>query len=179
MNDSLTFPLKRLSSASNSEDSLRVIVFPVSNYLFALPVGAVIKIINSPPLTNKFENGIGMVNLGSQTYTVLDLSHNFLENSSEKIVTNTDNFANKQIDLLILIQTKNDENCAIKIARSPVLMDIPLTTIRPIPSSYRQVANLNFVTHMAVLSSEEEEKETVNVFLLATNEIFGNSRSSN
>lgn len=177
MNQILTPPLKRLSSANNSENALRVIIFPVSNYLFALPVGAVIKIITCPSLVNTIEDGIGMVNLDDRTLTVVDPSYNFLENSSEAVAVKTDYFANKKIPLLILIETKTEESCGILIARQPILTDISLTTIRPIPLSYRQVAKLDFVTHMAILSLEED-RETVNVFLLAMNQIIRDYQQS-
>ncbi len=66
------FPFKRLSGAVSERDSLRVVVFAIADYLFALPVGAVLKVMACPPISSTVESGIGMVDLGrkpSQLWT--------------------------------------------------------------------------------------------------------------
>lgn len=160
----IPFPFKRLSGAANDCDSLRVIVFAIADYLFALPVGAVLKVITCPPISSTVEGGIGMADLGSQTITILDLRQKLGSQTLEK------QFPGFQ-QLLLLIQTRTGEICGIPVDKPPSLLDIPLETVRPVPLSYRQVAKLSFASHMAVLTPGQPE-ESIKVFLLGMSQIL-------
>ncbi len=174
-----TIQLKRLSSTSTDSDTLRVIVFnlsieplsPQADYLFALPITAVLKAITCPPIKWVVESGIGITDVDSQNITVLDLRHHFFssnperkENSISDPMVNSDQF-------LILLKTRTEEMCGIPVAHPPILTDIPLSAIRPVPLSYREAAGLSLASHMAILS-ETEGKKPVKVFLLGMSKII-------
>ena len=174
-----TLQIKRLSSNSSNPETLRIIVFTLSeepssaqaDYLFALPVEAVLKAITCPPINWVVESGIGITDCGTQTVTVVDLRQQFLlpnpqrqEERNSSQVTNSHRF-------LILLKTRTEELYGIPVAHPPTLTDIPLSIIRPVPLSYRQVAGLSWASHMAILS-ETQEKKPLKVFLLGMSKII-------
>ena len=174
--------LKRLSSTSTNPDTLRIVVFtlaeeplsPQSDYLFALPVEAVLKAITCPPINWVANSGIGMTDFGSQNVTVVDLRQQFIcSNSSKEEAKNSDLVVNSQ-RFLILLKTQTKELCGIPVADPPTLTDIPLSTIRPVPLSYRQVAGLSWASHMTILS-ETQAKKPLKVFLLGMSKIIEKS----
>lgn len=177
-----TLQLKRLSSTSTNPDNLRIIVFtlsqdplsPQADYLFALPVEAVLKAIPCPPINWVVDSGIGITDFGSQNVTVVDLRQQFLlPNPERQEARNSDQVANSH-RFLILLKTRTEELCGIPVAHPPTLTDIPLSTIRPVPLSYRQVAGLSLASHMAILS-ETPEKKPLKVFLLGMSKIIEKS----
>ena len=171
--------LKRLSSTSTNPDTLRTIVFSLSedtlsaqvDYLFALPVEAVLKAITCPPINWVVDSGIGITDLGSQNVTVVDLRQQFLFANPEKQEEGNYEQVADSHRFLILLKTRTEELCGISVANPPTLTDIPLSAIRPVPSSYRQVAGLGLASHMAVLS-ETQENKPLKVFLLGMSKII-------
>ncbi len=151
----LTSPLsqKRLSSIDDDDDSIRTIVFaladieqtPMAQYLFALPVESVEKAIVFPTNKAVLKDGIGIVNYGEQTLTIVDLRQKFAT-------------INPQADsskFLILFRTQAGELCGLPVKDAPVLLDISPATIRSIPLAYREVNQLSFVSQMAIIPQTE------------------------
>ncbi|MDZ8240494.1 MAG: chemotaxis protein CheW [Nostoc sp. ChiQUE01a] len=165
------FPFKRLSGAVSDRDSLRVVVFAIADYLFALPVGAVLKVIPCPPISSTVESGIGMVDLGTQTIAIVDLRQKFISQvqaqQGDQVLSSVDASGR----FLLLTQTRTGEICGIPVDKPPALIDIPLEVVRLVPWSYRQVAELNCISHMAVLSVAPNE-EPLKVLLLGMNQIL-------
>ncbi|MEH2289255.1 chemotaxis protein CheW [Nostoc sp.] len=165
------FPFKRLSGTVNERDSLRVVVFAIADYLFALPVGAVLKVIACPPISSTVEGGIGMVDLGTQTIAIVDLRQKLIpqvEAQQAHQVFSGDETSGR---FLLLTQTRTGDICGIPVDKPPALIDIPLSAVRPVPWSYRQVAKLSCVSHMAVLSVAPNE-EPLKVLLLGMSQIL-------
>jgi chemotaxis signal transduction protein len=173
------FPLQRLSGNKDRENTIRSIVFSLpqspsttdEEYIFALPLEAVAKIVVCPPLTSKITQGIGTIELDSQILTIVDLSYKFnLECSSDSY------------RFLILFKLDNGESCGIPVAKSPLTLDIPFDTIRTIPQSFRQANDLYFATHMAIVPNLALEKsegatcEAVNSTLLSTPSVSASSQ---
>ncbi|AFY96377.1 chemotaxis protein CheW [Chamaesiphon minutus] len=140
--------------ASNNEDgnTIDAIVFaladieqtPMANYLFAMPVAAVEKAIVYPSERAVLRDGIGIMNLGAETLTIVDLRQKFasidpLQDSSK---------------FLILFHTHAGELCALPIKDAPVLMDIDPAMIRSLPLAYREVNQLSFISQMAIVPQE-------------------------
>ncbi|MBD2451525.1 chemotaxis protein CheW [Nostoc sp. FACHB-152] len=165
------FPFKRLSGAVSESDSLRVVVFAIADYLFALPVGAVLKVIACPPISSTVESGIGMVDLGAQTITIVDLRQKLIPQVQTQQTQQVLSAVETSGRFLLLTQTRTGELCGIPVDKPPALIDIPLSTVRPVPWSYRQVADLSCVSHMAVLSIAPNE-EPLKVLLFGMNQIL-------
>ena len=149
------------------ETALRAIIFAVADYWFALPVGAVQKISLCPPIKNSLEAGLGTIDLGDETATVVDLEAKFAPHQDH-------NFTRRY---LLLTQTHSGEKCGLIATSPPSMVEIPLSTIRPLPPYYRESGNLGFISHLAVLPQEKEE-ETLDVFLLGMRELFSSPQQS-
>lgn len=127
------------------QNATKASVFQILNYYFALPLEAIIKIITCPPIVSPIREGLGLVEWDRQTITVIDLADKLQANHTESILnTNSGRF-------LILTQTTSAELCGFLIKCSPLLIDIPWNTIRSVPLSYRQVADLSVIKQMAIL----------------------------
>jgi chemotaxis signal transduction protein len=166
--------LQRLSGLKNDRETLRVMMFSIStpstkeiDYLLALPVAAILKVMSCPPISGSLKEGLGILNIGSQTITILDLYQKFAPHSAA-----TEHRTRVQdYPFLILLKTITGEPCGIPVGEPPVLLDIPLNTVRPLPPSYRQVNDLNFASHLAIIP-QDEGQEPLKVFLLGMDSIL-------
>ncbi len=159
----------RLSSSDSSNDYLPVMVFPIfqpqesgADYLFALPVEAVIKVMKCPADLSGFKQGISMISIANQMITVVDLCYRLMP---ERPVL----LADRQF--LMLVQTHSGEPFAIPVANFPVLLNLPVTSAQPIPAAYRQVNSIGFASHMAIIQLEPETPPA-QVFLMGMNHLL-------
>ncbi len=159
-------PSSVLSSASSSvneenNDVLRVIVFALGDYFFALPINAVLQVIESPPeLTQEFE-GFGLVMLEKQSITLLNLHRHlrYKTQSDSKITA----------DFLILTQTRQGEFCGIPVQTLPNMMELPYDEIQPLPSVYRQT-NLYGIARFVTFVQFEDKQQKEGIYLLDVDE---------
>jgi len=159
----------RIGIAPKTEETaLRSVIFAVQNRWFALPVGAVLKVSLCPPINNSLPSGLGTIDIENETVTVIDLEERFAPNRDYSFTRR----------YLFLVQTQNGEQCGLVAASPPSMVEIPLNTIRPLPSSYRQQSDLSFVSHLAVLP-KVGENATIDVFLFGVTQLFGNQEQLN
>ncbi len=136
----------------------------MGEYLFALPVEAVAKAIVYPAHKIILQDGIGMMNLGSRSVTIVDLR--------QKLTT-----IDPQTDpskFLILFNTQGGELCGLPVKDAPILLDLPLGKIRPLPAAYRQVNQLSFASHLAIVP-QGEDRQPLQILLLGMERILGQS----
>ncbi|WP_310487873.1 chemotaxis protein CheW [Chamaesiphon sp. VAR_69_metabat_338] len=144
---------QRLPSLNDETDAIRTIVFSLADmeqtamaqYLFAMPAAAVEKAIVYPSERVQLRDGIGMMNLGDKTLTIVDLRQKFTAIDPQH---DTSKF-------LILFHTHAGELCGLPVKEAPVLMDIAPDTIRSIPLAYREVNQLSFASRMAIVPQSE------------------------
>ena len=159
----------RIGIAPKTEETaLRSVIFAVQNRWFALPVGAVLKVSLCPPINNSLPSGLGTIDMENETVTVIDLEEKFAPNRDYSFTRR----------YLFLVQTQNGEKCGLVAASPPSMVEIPLNTIRPLPSSYRQQSDLSFVSHLAVLP-KVGENATIDVFLFGVTQLLGNQEQLN
>jgi chemotaxis signal transduction protein len=167
---------QRLSGNNEDRETIRTIVFSLadieattmSEYRFALPVEAVIRSIPYPANKPVLREGIGMINIGEQTITIVDLRQKFTS-----IDPKTD--ASK---FLILFNTHAGELCGLPVKDAPSLLDLPFTMIRPLPIAYRQVNQLSFASHIAIVP-QGEGLEPSQILLLGMERMLGQSFDGN
>lgn len=142
----------------------------MSQYLFAMPVEAVDKAIIYPTERSLLKDGIGMMNLGDKTLTIVDLRQKFTKIDPQ----------HDSSKFLILFHTQAGELCGLPVKEAPVLFDIAPDTIRSIPLAYREVNQLSFASHMAIVR-QENGLEPLQIILLGLNQsssqLSGNSAS--
>ncbi|MEM8602364.1 MAG: chemotaxis protein CheW [Cyanobacteria bacterium P01_H01_bin.121] len=152
---SLPLASKSLTNSALADDSLRIIVFGIADYIFGIPIGAVLRVMPCPATLSMTEQGVGMVDLGSHNVTVIDLSQQFLRSAwrdRSLLPSETPTAATPR--LLLLTQTRTGELCGILVDRPPSMLDLPIKLIRPISASYQEVIRLKAITHMAVLPED-------------------------
>jgi chemotaxis signal transduction protein len=154
------------SQPSTNSDSLRVMLFSIAQQaetvpenLFALPLEAIVKILRCPDL-GVFKQGISILEIGGQTVTVVDLCYRLAPKRPA-------NLADRQF--LMLVQTHSGDLCGIPVAKFPELLDLPVTTVRPIPAVYLQVNDIRFASHMAMLERAEQSER---VLLMGMNHLL-------
>ena len=150
------------------ETALRSVIFAVQNRWFALPVGAILKVSLCPPINNSLQGGLGTIDIENETVTIIDLEEKFAPNRDYSFTRR----------YLFLVQTQSGEKCGLVATSPPSMVEIPLDTIRPLPSSYRQQSDLSFVSHLAVLP-KVGENATIDVFLFGVTQLFGNQEQLN
>lgn len=144
-----------------NEELLRVIVFSLGDYFFALPINAVLQVIESPPeLTQHFE-GFGLVMLEKQSITLLNLHHH--------LRYKTESNPSIAADFLILTQTRQGEFCGIPIYSLPNMMELPYDEIQPLPSVYRQT-NLYGLARFVTFVKFENKLQKDGIYLLDIDE---------
>ena len=164
------------------QNATSAIVFRVLNYYFALPPEAIIKIITCPGITSPIRDGLGLVEWDRQTITVIDLADKLQIDRTEFTTNETSH------RFLILTQTTSAQLCGFLIEQSPMLIDLPWDSIRSVPVSYRQVADLSVIKQMAIVPQSilhlferkvsiefipsSESAETLKIFLLGEWNIF-------
>ena len=141
----------------NSTETGKFIVFKIADYLLALPIANVLKVINYPPGNNRDLNTAGLVQIGSHAIALLDL-HQLLGERTSDVTWNA--------PFLLIAQVHQKELCAIPVDEPPNLVELSKDSIRALPHSYHHNALLDFVSYGAILS---DSGKTFTIFLLDIN----------
>ena len=153
----------QLSSIPTSEvksKTIKLVVFKIGNLNVALHIDSVQKIINYATIYSSGLNHFGVVNIGKQEITVIDL-HKRLFNQPQIRKS-------EKAGYLILVKNSIDELFGISIHKTPNLLDVPLTSIRAIPLSYRHADTLKIASHVTVVPQENGE---LTIFILEPDEL--------
>jgi chemotaxis signal transduction protein len=157
------FPSASHPEAAKPSTPLRMMVFAIADYFFALPINVVLKVVNCPPLLlSSSLSSIELVHLGLHTITLLKLQQHLAPGQLQQ-QANTAQF-------LVVTQLVQQELCAILVDAPPNLIEIPLSAIRTLPESYRQAHPLHKIaSHIAVLPQEET---SLSIFLLDMEQVL-------
>lgn len=163
MNNTL-IKAKSSSKQSNSRNAgafLKVVVFSIGNLKLALRIEAVYKVLNQTPVYGIGSSGVGIANVGDRDITVVDLHRQLFQSS------NINEGVNK--GYLLIIQNKEGELYGIPVAGVPALMEMPLSSIRVLPQSYRHADVFGFATHVCHIPQEEAP---LTIFLLDVDQML-------
>jgi purine-binding chemotaxis protein CheW len=140
----------------------KLIVFKIADYLLALPISDVLKVINCSAVENRGLRTMGVIQLGPHTIRILDLHLPQLNSGGLPQLPGNQPF-------LVITRTPQGELYAIAVDEPPNLMEIPLEMMRSLPPSHRQSSGLEMVSHAAVISQDEV---TTTIFLLDVKRIL-------
>lgn len=149
---------------SSQSPMTKLVIFPVSNLNLALHIDVVEKVINYATIFSSKLNHFGLVNIGDQEITVIDL-HKKLFNVSQG--ENVDNLEQKKY--LVLAKNSFNESFGVILNEAPILLDVPLNKIRTIPSSYRHADTLAIASHVTIIP---QQTGTLTVFILDPDELI-------
>lgn len=149
------------SNTHNAVASLKVVVFGIGNLNFALHIKTVYKVLNQTPVYSSGLNNVGIAHVGDYEVIVVDL-HRWLFQSS---ITNEQSKAG----YLIIAQNTQGELYGIPVVGVPALREIPLSSIRVLPESYRNADILGIASHVAVIPQVEVP---LTIFLLDVEQLL-------
>lgn len=152
-------------SRSDRAATVKMIVFNVGNFDLALPIEIVHKVLNQLPVYGSGLNGVGVAHVGEFEVTVIDLHRQLFQSS---IINET-----SQKGYLLIFHSKGGDLYGIPVASVPVLMDLPLASIRVLPDSYRSGDILQMATHVCYLPDEEPP---LTIFLVNPEQMLQGSR---
>lgn len=152
-----------LSKVRQATPFLKLVVFTIGGLNLALRIESVYKVVNHTPVYSSGLNHVGITHLGdslrdssaSQEVTVVDLHWRFFK-SSQASDLNVGGY-------LVIVKTATGELYGIPVPETPVLIEVPLSTIRAVPESYRRADTLEVASHVAVIP---QEGNPLTVFLL-------------
>jgi purine-binding chemotaxis protein CheW len=134
---------------------LKLVVFTMGGLNLALRIESVYKVVNHTPVYSSGLNHVGVAHLGEQEVTVVDLHWRFFKSSQAREFS-----AN---GYLVIVKNTTGEFYGIPVPETPVLIEVPLSTIRVIPESYRRADTLEVASHVAVIP---QDGTSLSVFLL-------------
>ncbi len=137
----------------------KFIVFKIADYLLALPLSNVLKVVNYSPVATQSATSLmrtmGVVQLGKHTIRVLNL-HQYLSSAGLPQLPLKQPF-------LLIARVAMGELYGIWLEKPPNLLELHNETLRTIPKSERQSGTLEIISHTAVIS---ENNVTTTIFLL-------------
>lgn len=140
---------------SASVPAIKVLVFGIGSLNLGLRIESIYKVLNSTQIFGSELNGVGIAHVGDREVTVLDLQQRlFSSNPTQETL---------QGAYLIVIQDTEGELYGIPVETVPALIDVPLSTIRVLPESFRHANSLGIASHVAVIS---ETETSLTLFLL-------------
>lgn len=134
---------------------LKVIVFAIGSLNLALPIESVYKVLNRTPVYGSGIKQVGVTHIGDRGITVIDLHQRFFKSNQPD--------ASETSGYLVVMQNKIGELYGIPVPNTPVLMDVPLSTIRVLPESYRHADTVDIARHVAVIP---KDSASLTIFLL-------------
>ncbi|MFP4009384.1 MAG: hypothetical protein ACLFV6_15490 [Spirulinaceae cyanobacterium] len=146
---------------STDTDTQKVILFNLDRYWLALPVTAVLKVVNFPSHFRAALHQMEVVHLG-------DAQNSLNSPAREIALFNLDRYLGDRPNLtkghfLMVARLSDRQLAGIPIDEPPSLLPVPSSAIRPLATAHRHNPLLNLVSHVAVLPAEQG---TIEVFLL-------------
>ncbi len=140
-------PGLKQSNKREAVPSLKILVFRMGDVKLALPLDTVSKILNKTPVYGMGLNGVGVAHVGDREVTVVDLHQQLFRSSTIN--------ESSQAIYLIISQSRQGELYGIPVTAVPVLMEVPSSSIRVLPKSYRRADILRSATHVCHIPQEE------------------------
>lgn len=125
----------------------KFIVFKIMDYLLALPIEDVLKVVNCSLEAGSRLRTMGVIQLGRHMIRVLDLHQSLSVGGLSELPAN--------LPFLVITKSYSGELCGIPVDEPPNLVELPLEMMRSLSTSQRQGNRLlEMVSHAAVLTQE-------------------------
>lgn len=153
--------------------TFKVIILPIANYLFAIPMSMVLQVRrcplelrNSPVDAELTHLDIG-INLpeGYRPVMVLNLQLRLEQNpqsssqspsSSQLAIANYRRTSSNLDQFLVLTQSRTGELCGLRVDRLPDMLDLPASAVQALPESYRQNNLQGLAKYVAIIPNGEK-----------------------
>jgi purine-binding chemotaxis protein CheW len=149
-----------IRSSATTASTLKVIAFKVNTLHLAVQIDAVHKILRHTSIYSSGLHPVGVAHVDDREVTVLDIQRRLFHTTSINALGES--------NYLIVIRNTLNELYGIPVETVPTLVDIPLSSLRVLPASYRQADTLSIASHVAIIPQDEH---TLTLFLLSLDEI--------
>ena len=135
--------------------SLPLIVFKIGTLNLALRVESVYKVVEYKPIDGSDLNPFGVTTIGERQVTIVDLYRRFF-----RLDQNSEYFPG---EYLVIVCNTGGELYGIIVNDTPKFLEVPLSSIRVLPESYRRANTLGVASHVAIIPQQAEK---LTVFVL-------------
>ncbi len=147
---------RHTESGKESQNLVKLVVFPMGSLTLALPMKAISRVINMPEVHGSGLSPVGVTTVGNLQLTIIDLHRQLFQVSAPQ--------RTGKGGYLIILPTSAGFPIGIPTAETPLLTDVPTGDIRALPEAYRQADTLSIASHLTRITLESGE--TQSVFLL-------------
>ncbi len=138
--------------------TFKVIILPIANYLFAVPMNMVLQVRRCPPELRHSPVDAELIHLENRPVLVLNLQARLAPSPQSPQLTGTtlQNKVTTSDQFLVLTQSRAGELCGLRVDRLPDMLDIPANTVQTLPEAYRQNNLQGLAKYVAILPREEK-----------------------
>lgn len=148
MKKSIVPPTSSAASVSSSPEKLtKLIAFNIGKLNLALPIESVVQVTACPTIHGSGLASLGITQVGDRQVTVIDLYRHLFKASSPQEQANT---------CLLVGQTQTGELFGIPLQAPPSLLEIPVSSIRYLPETYRRADTLGIADRIAMVTHTEK-----------------------
>ncbi len=138
--------------------TFKVIILPIANYLFAVPMNTVLQVRRCPPELRHSPVDAELIHLENRPVLVLNLQARLASSPPSPQLTGTTskNKVTTSDPFLVLTQSRAGELCGLRVDRLPDMLDIPANTVQTLPEAYRQNNLQGLAKYVAILPREDK-----------------------
>lgn len=137
---------------------LKVLAFPLGNLYLGLRLDLVQKIIPTPEIFRSGEKPIGIAHFDDQEVIILDPYQKLYRCPNPH-----------EVSYVIIVQNARQDLYGVLVSTVPTLRELPLSTLRLLPSAYRKGDTLGVASHVALVS---DEKKDWTIFVLDLDRLY-------
>jgi chemotaxis signal transduction protein len=124
---------------------IKLITFDIGKLNLAIRIDQVYKVVNIPAVHGSGLNPVGLARVDNQDVTVVDLHRKLFRTEAAPV----------ESYYLVLVKTGRGELFGIPAHQTPLLLELPATLLRSLPTSYRRSDTLEIASHIAVLPAAQ------------------------
>lgn len=148
----------------SNPETCQAIVFKIAGQFLALPLPAVLRVLNSAVLTNNSDKHL--VYIEQQPIPLVDLRSSLQQLNGLSETAG----ASKPQPFLLLAALQSTRPIAIPVDEAPNLMTLSQATMQALPQTYRQQIG-NLASHVAVIE-QPKQKRPLTILLLDLHQLI-------
>ena len=141
---------------SSANSLLKLVVFEVGKLTLALAIEQVKKVVKYTSVSGSGLSHVNLTHLDNREVTIVDLEHK-LFNCSQIDRYNFNGY-------FLITKDVVGESIGILVSKMPILIDVPLSQIRLLPTSYRHSDTLEIASHVTLIT--QKNSPSVTIFIL-------------
>ncbi len=174
--------------------TFKVIILPIANYLFAVPMNKVLQVLRCPPNIRNSPVDSELTHLDDRPVLVLNLQVRLQSSSSSAPQSSLQSSLQPSLQpslqssllsskkhrtagadkFLVLTQSRTGYLCGLRVDRLPDILDLPDSAIQLLPESYRQNNLQGLAKYVAILPNGERKMV---IYLLELEELLQSKHS--